>query len=1019
MSIFVSNQNPAQGAIAMGRRNSGTSWQTGDVIQALLSDITGGKATLRMEDGTTFTADAANLQGQVGDTLTFQVNRNQEGFSLTQMLERRPSRGAERAERGTATLIDGYEENKELVNNLESMKEADELRAEYRQERAANIARIIASIRRGQNFIGGGNKSVVSAIVESGLDLAKISFADLNRVMHHVERNPGHEISSQELSQGMGRRWNRPENAQNIVTSLYNNGLAVSDKNVSAMEHAYDRLPESVSPAAIEELISKEQDLTLENVYKSCYSYGDAAKASKTESPAASLPQEVIENFFTREGIEITTANLQTARFLLERDLPLSRGNIEKVQFLQGLTIKPVDTAFAIAPELFFDKAAAHLASDTPVGALSLTEVTRFAEAQLKLAMEAANRHQNLNINLDSLRDHVRWLQISEEQAMRFLKMAGAKAEPETASQITNLFDALSTLKPLTTNVHAGILQGQIDFTVKGISESVQYAKATAGYEQNATVPNPHYGDSFSKVKGQFAPLLESMGITPTSENLKAAFILSKNKMDVSQENLGQVKTIDAKITSIANNLHPMIAAHMIKDGLSPLEMHADQMLAYIKQFNLDMGEDGSKKISRYIMEMDDAGTLDADTRKAMIATYRMLNVIQRDGAAALGLAAQMEEFKEKPMTLGDLLNLAQKHKTNANITDAFGHLESMTRATESIRGILENTATEPPTYSELITESFIDIATPTTLENMLNTSMEQAIEDLAAKEQAAKADLDATQNPQAQAGQDAQSAAGESSGQLVEQAQAQVHAFASANPDVIRNLQWRGISATTGNIRAFDRLSNSRRALADELEGVAAKEGESAGTVDSDSSGTTSMLDALPDSSLEELRDGQSPGQILAKILSALGTSGSNVSDASGLLAVTHGLNGDGENGFQIPVKLGNHVSNLSLYVLNEAALTQDGARVLMSIDTPKLGVVNTYFTIHGNHIDVSVSADTQSAITALSAGRAQLEAFLAEAGAEVGKLEFALSQEPVADTATVPPTFTPQAETAYDFRV
>jgi len=999
MNIFVSNQNPTQ--MHAGQRNPGAAWQTGDVISALLSDITGDKATLRTEDGFTFTANATNIQGQVGDTLTFQVNRNNEGFSLTQMFNRSFQETLQ-AERGNATLIDGYEETKELVNNVEAMKEADELRADYHKERAAKIQKLIASIRSSQTFLGRSSDSVINALIENGIDLAKVNFSDLKRIMIEIDRAPGNKISKEDLIAGMNRNWAVPENAQSIVNSLYNHGLAVSDKNVAAMENAYDRLPESVPATAIEELISKEQDLTLDNVYKSCYAYGGTAKGTEVKNPNANLlPQEAIENFFAREGIPATNDNLATARFLIERDLPLNRENIVKVQFLQGLTRAPLARDYAIAKELFFDKAAGHLASDTLIGTMRLMEVTRFAEAQLKIAMEAANRLQSLNIDIDAIREQVRSLQLNESNALkflnedaatRFLKMAGANAEPIATTQMTELFDAIATMKPLTANVHAGIIHGVIPFTVKGVHESVQYARAMAGYEQNATVPDPRYGDSFSKVKNQFGPLLESLGITATSENTKAAFILSKNNMDLTEEHLAQVKAIDAKISAIANTLHPMIAAHMIKDGLNPIDMQIDQVLSYIKRFNLDMGENGEDKISRYIMEMDESGTLDSDTRKAMIATYRMLNVIRRDGAAALGLAAQMEGLKAAPMTLGDLLNLAQKQKTNTNVTDAFGQLESLTRPTESIRAILETTAQTPVTYTEIVTESFIDIANPANLKSMMDTSLGQPIEDLAL------------------AGQDPQTLQ-EPTEQSSASAQEQIQTFVSANPEIINMLQSRGITTSAGNIRALERLSNSRRALADELEAISSEE--------SDSSGETAaaLAESLPDSSLSELREGQAPGEILAKILSSLGET--RRPDVSNILAVTHGLNGDGEQGFQMPIKLNGKVTNLSLYVLNESALNSDGARVLMSLDTEGLGMVNTYFTINGSTVDINIAAESRESAEALASNRAHLEVFLAEAGATIGEFTFSISQDHAPDNAAAIPNYRPQAETAYDYRV
>ncbi|MCL2840151.1 MAG: DUF6240 domain-containing protein [Defluviitaleaceae bacterium] len=980
MNIFVSNQNSPSGLVGrFGRNAGGAQWNTGDMLQAILSDVNGGKATLRTEDGFTFTANASDIQGNVGDTLTFQINRTQEGFSLTQMLQGRTFQETLQAERGSATPVDGYEEHKELVNNVESMREAETLREEYRQEREAKVLRVLASIRRAQNFIGGGSQSVISAIIDGGIDLTKISFADLNRVMHSMDRTPGCEISKEALIDGINsRNWSRPENARHIVTSLFNHGLEVNDKNVNAMETAYERLPESVSPTAIEELVAKEQDLTLDNVYKSGYAYD--TMASKTIYKTVELPQDVIKNFFTREGIEITPRNLQTAQFLIDRDIPLNRENIEKVQFLQGLTRHPVAEAHAIASGLFFDQAAEHLGADTPIGTIRLMEVTRFAETQLKAALKAANLHQGLNIDVNAMREHVRELQINEEEALRFLKMAGAKAEPETAAQMTTLFDLIAALKPPTVNAHAGIMHGDIDFTVKAVGEAVQYAKAMSGYEQNATVPMARYGDSLNTIKGQFAPLLENMGITATSENTKAAFILSKNNIDVTPENLAQVKAIDAKISEIANKLHPMIAAHMIKDGLSPLDMHADQVLAYIKQFNIDIGESGEDKISRHIMDMDNEGILDPEVRKSMIAIYRMLNVIRRDGAAALGLAMQMEDLKSSPMTLGDLLNLAQKPKTNVNMTDDYGHLENLTRPKDSIRAVLSNTV--PPTYGEIITENFIEAATPSNLENMLTSSLGEAIEDLA---------MSVYEVPE----KTPQSAT----------AQAQIQTFVSANPEIINQLQKHNIIATPGNIRAFEKLSTSRRALADELEDISTRDS------------SEDVTHALPDSSLAELREGKSPEQIISKILFALGDT--HRSGISSMLAVTHGLNSNGENGFQIPIKLGDKVANLSLYVLNEGALASNGAKVLMSLDTESLGVVNTYFTINGHSVDVTISAETREAADTLALQQAYLETFMTEAGASIGELTFKIAKEPAPNSAAAIPDYKPQPETDHDYRV
>jgi hypothetical protein len=227
------------------------------------------------------------------------------------------------------------------------------------------------------------------------------------------------------------------------------------------------------------------------------------------------------------------------------------------------------------------------------------------------------------------------------------------------------------------------------------------------------------------------------MQIAATQENMKAAFILSKNNLDINEANLQAVKEIDAKINAIANSLHPLIAATMLKEGLSPLDIHADQLLAYIKQFNLDMGQDGRERIARHIMEMDESRSIDADTRKSMIAVYRTLHVIQKDGAAALGLAMRMDV----PLTLGHLMDAAQNYMRQRTgtgferrVDDDFGVLEALARPEGSIRAALERTPPAAVGHTDLLVDSFIRAAKPAALQAMLSNEssvLNEPLEDV------------------------------------------------------------------------------------------------------------------------------------------------------------------------------------------------------------------------------------------------------------------------------------------------
>ncbi|MCL2202320.1 MAG: flagellar hook-length control protein FliK [Defluviitaleaceae bacterium] len=922
-------------------------WQTGQTISAMLESIEDGTATLRAEGDVLFTARAEDIQGQVGDSLAFSVRRTRQGYELTQVIDS----PATAPPRGKATSMDAI---KDFSQTMESIKENNELRAEYRQEQAQKVARAIAAIRRSQGFMANtGGKSAVAAIVESGLDLSKVSFAMMDRIMHHVDRQPT------ELTPG-DERFLRRENGAAMVAALHRQGLPVSQRNISHMERAWERLPAKVSEPAIQYLVTEKTELTLDNVYKSNYAApeGKAQHTGEIPSPQWEPPRAAMEGLFAQENISETRENFLAARFLLARDLPITKENIERVLFLQALPEKLSDESFR---EVFFGRVAEYIGQDRPAGSLSLPEAVHLAEVQLRMATQAAARHEGLEINTDAMKENLQKLTLQEAEL--YIKMVGNTEADATdyrpalspASRLVDLFDTLTGLRPLTANVHANIIQGESPFTISGVHESVLTAKANAGYEQNATVPNPRYGDAFSQVKTQFAPLLESMDITATAEHVKAAFILSKNKMDVTAENLHAVKEIEAKITAIANKLHPLIAANMIKEGLNPLEMHADQMLAYIKQFNYSMGESGTEKIARYIREMDENRTIDGDTRKTMIAIYRMLHVIQKDGAAALGLAAQMNA----PLTLGGLMNLAQNRNSrkgvDVTVNDALGELERLTRPEGNIRQAIA-LGTAKHAHMDVVADNFTDMAQPIALEKLVKAAggMAEALEDLAANAEKPPTPSD----PAAVA--------------------KHIEAFIQANPEIIQKMQSRNISTRPGHIKAAEDFENDDRALEDALEEITKE------TTD-----TTALFEAIPPSDLSPLQEGQSPGMVLAQIRAALGEDMSDPVQA--LLSVTHGLNGDAETGFQIPVRINGRICHLNMYVVNDRALTAEGAKIFLSLDTARLGTVTAYFSLSKeNGLDAVISAQSPAALEALEAREENLLALAGEAGVKISGLTF-----------------------------
>jgi hypothetical protein len=374
-----------------------------------------------------------------------------------------------------------------------------------------------------------------------------------------------------------------------------------------------------------------------------------------------------------------------------------------------------------------------------------------------------------------------------------------------------------------------------------------------------------------------------------------------------------------------------------------------------------------------------------------------MLKIIQKDEAAALGLAAEMGSSP----TLGSLMELAKKfthirsgEAVDMQVDESFGQLQRLVRPEGNIKGAVEATAESGATakamsHFDLVLDKLVDVASPAILEQLLSSpdSLDKPLEDLTAP-----GILPETPDYTAA---DTVNAAKVVFERMVAE---QIQAFVAANPQLVHFLASRNIATTVGNIKSLEKMTRSNRALADELEEAENNEDEELATVN--------ISDSLQDTSLSGLRKGSTPGHLLARILDAVNGAlpSKNTSSLESLLALTHALNGDSESGFQLPIKVNNRISNLQLYVLNDRALTQDGARILLSLDTRNLGLVTAYFTMHNEGVDVIITAQTEEATEALTARQESLTQMLFGAGIKIDSLQIALDKEPALETSLPP---------------
>ena len=152
--------------------------------------------------------------------------------------------------------------------------------------------------------------------------------------------------------------------------------------------------------------------------------------------------------------------------------------------------------------------------------------------------------------------------------------------------------------------------------------------------------------------------------------------------MEVNEENILQVRVLNEKVNFISKNLHPIIAANMIKEGFRPDFIPIDEVIDYIEVFDELLGKDPKEALGQFILELDEKGALSPQEREGLIGIYRMLHVIEKSNGKVIGWLMK----NNIPLTLNNLVEAAKylartrgvKQNMDVLVDDDFGFSEKV-----------------------------------------------------------------------------------------------------------------------------------------------------------------------------------------------------------------------------------------------------------------------------------------------------------------------------------------------------
>ncbi len=385
----------------------------------------------------------------------------------------------------------------------------------------------------------------------------------------------------------------------------------------------------------------------------------------------------------------------------------------------------------------------------------AVTAKRQLAEICLKMTAQSANRMMAKGIDIETapLGEIVDELRSIENDY--YAAQAGALSDI-TDEELSLMQETLQKTSDIAGShaalVGVGVRQMNLvtfnELHAAAISENFQRSEFLNVYERVATQVNKEYGDSIQKAFAGIPDMLSELGMEATQANERAVRILGYNSMEVTVENITDVKVCDSAINRIIDNMKPSVVLDMIRKGDNPLDKSIAQLDAELEEIVSEKGLSSEEKYSRYLWQLEKDNAITEQERDGYIGVYRLLNNIEKSDGAAIGAVIQTKQ----DMTLGNLLKAVRTMKKgiDTKVDDNFGGLSDIVYSGKSITdqisngfqtASMQNTSDTQTGYFDRLVSDTIDIITPAKvneisdgdMETLLNSSVEKFAEDMKA----------------------------------------------------------------------------------------------------------------------------------------------------------------------------------------------------------------------------------------------------------------------------------------------
>ena len=1016
----------------------GSTHKTTDILTATINQSQiNGKYRLTFDDNTSLNVDKSLINGSVGDSIKVKIEQknsskvfvgqileNEKALNDIDMLQKSSGIVAVDSRYSDFLKENGIEASSENVNTLRDIKAC--INSIVNGGGEASVGKLLAM----GIDIGNISLEVLSRFVYEANSYNMSAMEKTESFEEYISKNPQTAADDKRLA---------------AAKALFEQGLPINENNISELKAAIENAENivSLSENEIVEFLKSSSTVSFENIYKAKFSNSKSAN-NKADDKIWHKLEAQAEKLLDLQGMEPSEENLKTARLFIENDIPLTTENIKKADFLKnpsldlsallkaaalGLSqnkgsaqfdiftytqtdpkaqaeiysnyeqsLKYINQADEYTIQKLIDKnqeinlkniAKEVLSQSSPKGEYSLSQDAikarrQLLEIQMKLSSEAAARlsQKGIDINIQPLKEAIAQLKEIENELFA-RELASAEVSPQSTEVMKQCMNKINALPVFVSKADFyGIVFDKQKYTLNEISAHAA-EKILSSLDSFATTPRAKYGDSFAALKNSFEQILKGNNIETTRQNLRAAEILSRNGIDITQENILKVKLTDAKINFIYDKLHPMTAANMIREGINPLETDIDELVDYIKSFSDKYEQQDRDKIAQYIIEAEQRNDFSQPERTAVASVYRALSFICSKNSKGIGAAV----FAQSSSTIGDILKMADavekakkgidkavddKNEIKINLASdnniKLGVESALAQSLKDLDALREQ-------YSSVLTDSIIDMAAPSQLiafirgnDDINKETVEKLYYGLKKISESSETSFISNKKIKALA--------------------QEIQSMENGANDIVKWLNENNIPLTLNNINAAAKLLNDAFKSAKELDELK----ESLEENDIGIEGNFDLED-IYSSAQNAVNSVERAGDeaLMLEDITNISLILKRLEPVKALLRFEQSVNDNSENIYQIPIRLkDNTITNLNMYVLNKSG-SNDGFKGFLNLETKNLGIVQCFLNVEKNSVFAKITAENPQSERFLKEVSASLYTALENVGFLNTQIEFA----------------------------